>query len=98
MHETFHPGGADHLSVSQVARCRCLESVFRRSLQGALHISTLVAPSNQAIGASLVVELACSALRLPLLNYLSWHVFFGRGSFPDVDPGCELGRPTTEIP
>jgi len=45
-----------------------------------------------------VVELACSALRLPLLNYLSWHVFFGRGSFPDVDPGCELGRPTTEMP
>lgn len=43
-----------------------------------------------------IVELACSALRLPLLNYLSWHVFFGRGSFPDVEIGCEIQRPTTE--
>lgn len=43
-----------------------------------------------------IVELACSALRLPLLNYLSWHVFFGRGSFPDVEIGCEIERPTTE--
>lgn len=43
-----------------------------------------------------IVELACSALRLPLLNYLSWHVFFGRGSFPDVEIGCEMERPTTE--
>lgn len=44
-----------------------------------------------------VLELACSALRLPLLNYLSWHVFFGRGSFPDVEPGCEMERPTIAL-
>lgn len=44
-----------------------------------------------------LIELACAALRLPVLNYLSWHVFFGRGSFPDVDPGCEMERPTTEV-
>ena len=43
-----------------------------------------------------IVELACSALRLPLLNSLSWHVFFGRGSFPDVEIGCGMERPTTE--
>jgi flavin-dependent dehydrogenase len=29
-------------------------------------------------------ELACAALRLPVLNAFAWHVFFGRGSFPDV--------------
>jgi len=28
--------------------------------------------------------MACAAMRLPILSYLSWHVFFGRGSFPDV--------------
>lgn len=33
-----------------------------------------------------LVELACAILRLPLVNWGAWHVFFGRGSFPDVDP------------
>ncbi|MGH9971381.1 MAG: NAD(P)/FAD-dependent oxidoreductase [Pyrinomonadaceae bacterium] len=32
-----------------------------------------------------LVELACAGLRLPLLNWFAWHVFFGRGSFPDVE-------------
>lgn len=31
------------------------------------------------------LEMICSALRLPLLRPIAWHVFFGRGSFPDVD-------------
>lgn len=44
------------------------------------------------------VELACSALRLPLLNYVSWHVFFGRGSFPDVDLGYRIAPSLTEVP
>ena len=32
-----------------------------------------------------LLELACAAMRLPLLNSFAWHVFFGRGSFPDMD-------------
>jgi flavin-dependent dehydrogenase len=32
-----------------------------------------------------LLELACAALRLPVLNAFAWHVFFGRGSFPDVE-------------
>ncbi|MEP6570556.1 MAG: NAD(P)/FAD-dependent oxidoreductase [Acidobacteriota bacterium] len=32
-----------------------------------------------------LLELACACLRLPVLNSYAWHVFFGRGSFPDVD-------------
>lgn len=32
-----------------------------------------------------LTELCCSALRLPLLRLLAARVFFGRGSFPDVD-------------
>lgn len=33
-----------------------------------------------------LVEMGCAAMRLPLLNSFAWHVFFGRGSFPDMDP------------
>ena len=32
-----------------------------------------------------LVELACAAMRLPILDSFAWHVFFGRGSFPDVE-------------
>jgi flavin-dependent dehydrogenase len=32
-----------------------------------------------------LLELACAGLRLPVANWAAWHVFFGRGSFPDVD-------------
>lgn len=31
------------------------------------------------------LEAACAVLRLPGFKQLAWHVFFGRGSFPDVD-------------
>lgn len=33
------------------------------------------------------VELVCGGLRLPLVNKFAGHVFFGRGSFPDVEMG-----------
>jgi len=32
-----------------------------------------------------LLELGCAVLRLPLVNRIARHVFFGRGSFPDVD-------------
>ena len=32
-----------------------------------------------------MVELGCVLLRLPPINLLAWHVFFGRGSFPDME-------------
>jgi flavin-dependent dehydrogenase len=32
-----------------------------------------------------LLELACAGMRLPVLNWFAWHVFFGRGSFPDVE-------------
>jgi flavin-dependent dehydrogenase len=31
-----------------------------------------------------LLEIACAGLRLPMLNMFARHVFFGRGSFPDV--------------
>jgi flavin-dependent dehydrogenase len=42
-----------------------------------------------------LLELACASLRLPVLNSFAWHVFFGRGSFPDVD-GQSVTRATCE--
>ncbi|MEP6920250.1 MAG: NAD(P)/FAD-dependent oxidoreductase [bacterium] len=33
----------------------------------------------------LLMEIGCAGLKLPLLNSFAWHVFFGRGSFPDVE-------------
>ena len=33
-----------------------------------------------------LIELGCAVLRLPAFNRLANHVFFGRGSFPDVMP------------
>jgi len=32
-----------------------------------------------------LVELGCAMMRLPLINSFAWHVFFGRGSFPNMD-------------
>ena len=32
-----------------------------------------------------LLELGCAVMRLPLLDKLARHVFFGRGSFPDVE-------------
>jgi flavin-dependent dehydrogenase len=32
-----------------------------------------------------LLELGCATLRVPLFNRLARHVFFGRGSFPDVE-------------
>src|SRR6266404_8425456 len=39
-----------------------------------------------------LIELSCALLGLPLFNSLAWHVFFGRGSFPDMDP-CPVSQP-----
>jgi flavin-dependent dehydrogenase len=36
----------------------------------------------------LLLEAGCAVLRLPVFKQLAWHVFFGRGSFPDVERGA----------
>ena len=38
-----------------------------------------------AVQTTAIVELGCALLRLPPINLLVWQVFFGRGSFPDMD-------------
>ena len=37
-----------------------------------------------------LLELGCAMLRLPLVSRLAHHVFFGRGSFPDVTDDSQL--------
>lgn len=37
-----------------------------------------------------ILELGCAVLRLPLLNGIARHIFFGRGSFPDVEATAAL--------
>jgi len=41
-----------------------------------------------------LLELGCAMLRVPLVNRLAHHIFFGRGSFPDVEmPDAFCGSP-----
>jgi hypothetical protein len=36
-----------------------------------------------------LIEWSFAVLNLPLFNSLAWHVFFGRGSFPDLQLSLE---------
>jgi flavin-dependent dehydrogenase len=69
--------------------------LFRTRFASRLWMRRLTSTFNNR----LALELGCAALRLPLLKWFAWHVFFGRGSFPDTDafsvgsrPGIELER------
>jgi len=37
-----------------------------------------------------LMEIGCAMIRLPLLHSFARHVFFGRGSFPDLSPRVEI--------
>jgi flavin-dependent dehydrogenase len=41
-----------------------------------------------------LMEAACAILRLPMFRRLAWHVFFGRGSFPDIEMAPALSAST----
>jgi len=38
-----------------------------------------------AVQVPALVELGCAVFRLPVFDSFAWHVFFGRGSFPDMN-------------
>jgi flavin-dependent dehydrogenase len=59
---------------------------FRARFASRLWMRRLVSTVRQPS----LMELACGALRLPFINSFAWHVFFGRGSFPDVDAEASL--------
>lgn len=54
----------------QLFRARFVSRLWMRRL-----IATVQSPR--------LVELGCALTRLPVLDSFAWHVFFGRGSFPD---------------
>lgn len=62
--------------------------LFRARFTSRLWMRRMIKSFNQP-----ALELACLTLRLPLFNYFASHVFFGRGSFPDVEkPGFRLAQ------
>lgn len=56
--------------------------LFRTRFISRIWMRRIVTTLNQS-----GLELACASLRLPVLNRFARHVFFGRGSFPDIETG-----------
>ncbi len=62
-------------------------SVFRSRFTSRLWARRI----STKLNSTQLAELSCAVLRLPLFKKLAAHVFFGRGSFPDVESaGVEL--------
>jgi len=55
--------------------------LFRARFASRLWMRRLVTSIRHPV----LVELACAGMRLPIANWAAWHVFFGRGSFPDIE-------------
>jgi flavin-dependent dehydrogenase len=73
---------ADYLQSNDV---RALDA-YAGNLFRARFVSRLwMRRAASAVRNPFLLELGCAAMRLPLLNSVAWHVFFGRGSFPDMD-------------
>jgi flavin-dependent dehydrogenase len=66
--------------------------IFRSRFVSRLWMRRLIA----GVHSSLLVEVGCTVMRLPLLDSLAWHVFFGRGSFPDLGP-LEESEPVVSV-
>lgn len=56
--------------------------LFRSRFVSRLWMRRLIA----AVQSPLLLEIGCALMRLPLLDSFARHVFFGRGSFPDLEP------------
>ncbi|MGA9996411.1 MAG: NAD(P)/FAD-dependent oxidoreductase [Pyrinomonadaceae bacterium] len=55
--------------------------LFRARFTSRLWMRRLIAAAQKPF----LLEAGCALMRLPPLDSLAWHVFFGRGSFPDVE-------------
>lgn len=87
---------ADYLEAENPEALRAYSGeLFRARFASRLWMRRLVSTVRRPE----LLELACASLRLPVLNSFASHVFFGRGSFPDVDAQtaapavCETGGP-----
>ena len=54
--------------------------LFRTRFISRLWMRRIIATISRPV----LIELSFALLNLPLFNSLAWHVFFGRGSFPDL--------------
>jgi flavin-dependent dehydrogenase len=77
--------GALSAYSGELFRARFISRLWMRRL-----IANVQAPT--------LVELGCALMRMPVVNSLVWHVFFGRGSFPDVDMHPALRQSGTGVP
>jgi len=74
----------DYLKTGEIQALAAYSGeLFRSRFISRLWMRQVIAGIRQP----LAIELACGAMRLPLINNFAWHVFFGRGSFPDVQAG-----------
>jgi flavin-dependent dehydrogenase len=72
----------DYLETGDAATLAAYSGeLFRARFVSRLWMRRMIASAQTTA----LMELGCSLLRLPLINSLAWHVFFGRGSFPDLD-------------
>ena len=72
--------------------------LFRTRFTSRIWMRRVVAALNQP-----ALELACTSLRLPILNHFARHIFFGRGSFPDLEtknpaPQVESSQMVRDVP
>ena len=71
----------EYLSTGDVQRLQAYSGeLFRSRFASRLWARRIAASVRQPQ----LLELGCAMLRLPVFNRLANHVFFGRGSFPDV--------------
>lgn len=77
---------ADYLATENVAALKSYSGdLFRARFVSRLWMRRLASLVRQPA----LVELGCASLRLPILRSFAAHVFFGRGSFPDVGTNPE---------
>src|SRR5215216_1761349 len=81
----------EYLSSGDVEALQAYSGELFRSRFASRLWARRVAPT---LGQRQLLELGCAVLRFPLLKRIARHVFFGRGSFPDVEemPECEVLR------
>ncbi len=85
----------DYLSTGDASSlARYSGELFRSRFISRLWMRRLVT----SIRRPAMLELACAALRLPVFDSIAWHVFFGRGSFPDIESDRSLPLPPLVFP
>jgi flavin-dependent dehydrogenase len=73
---------ADFLATGEPA---ALAPYDGAALRARFRTRLLIRRALSAVRSPAAAEMACAALRLPPFRQLAHHVFFGRGSFPDVE-------------